>query len=1327
MAVPITCPQCGKSLQLSDSALGKTIRCPGCQKTFKAPPAAVVTAPPAPSDRGSPRPDDHRMGLPAKKGGGAGAIVAILGAVLVACGSIGTLGFFVIKGVHDAKNADIPDSAWQTYQPPRARCTVSMPGTPRASAITAAPVSAGSGKEYLLSLNRPSRNFTLTVADISRTGLRGWGPNPLMRLAASERDWRTRTTAGSRLVEDTPSTHAGQASRTFRIDTPSNESIAVLVVLKLWADGSGTLATLRVQGVGVRLDSPEVVRYFESLRFEKDTMPPGPDPSPGPRDLNEALAWLTGNDPANRKKAAGWLDRQGVVEGRRAHVARALLAALARNTDAGMGDILKRNLAKWRPMGVKPPADPDAPKLNGSQLTVHAGGTRLVRYSPDGSFLAALGADGVLKILEVPGFKVRTTVSGITGEPRDIACSKDGQLIAIAAGDAVQVFNAIGGERRALLASTQPVAVSFFPGTKKIAVASQKSRVPDRDGEVRFHDVEANKADGEPIKLPRGVRDLAWAPDRSVLAVASGGEVILFEPGTRKPRKTIAAHPGPITGLAFSQDTRMLATSGAGDIVKLWSPADGSLLGALEAMDNPTGRPAFSPDGKVIVTSDFSKPNKVPGLHVWYADTCTGISKTYTLAGRLTCITVGGKDGPWIAYTTENSKPVHLWLVSSTENAFAQMPSRRDRSTRSPREVARLNLLGGSTDVVRFSPDGQTLATGSSEGTLMLMNVSDWKLKAYREANRKGLAFAYSGDGSRLIAAAGGPRNARVYLRDGPTGKLKGDFPAGDGKVRCLALSADGKRLAVGFDAESGPGGTVLRSLVRLWDIAGEPKPLGTLEGLPGTLGGLAFSADGQTLHAAAGRSLRRWKADTREELPALGDVSGTLVALAVSPDGSVWAGGDDGVIRSWAADGKPGHLLEGHKGGLIGLTLTADGKRLASFGRDGSLRLWDTRSGAATAFTTVRTEQSIRPEPLVRANELPAFSPDGTLIAVTTDDGKVAVLRVGLIRGKPPEPPKGTAFKPSREANAVASLDPPRSAFFNAVLFKDNGTLLALSSTGALQWFDWPAGKLLSEVNQTNTITLLRSRDGKVIAAYFRPHAVLRDGDTGKLLPEVKLPQLTQVKNYGAIRCAALAPDGDLLAVSLQLDRENELVVWDIKEARQRSAVRLKGSPVSLAFSPNGKTLAVAQSSSVVLYEPRELKEGKKIEQQKVSFSSVSFSPDGKKLATSSSRTGQVKMWDVAEGKELWSSPGTEVNMDHRPLTFSPDGKWLAVAKRGRMVLLNAADGKVRVEVTRVVAPGSAPSFTPDGKYLAVVRGSRYNIPLIVYDVEKLLAAPAP
>ena len=120
-----------------------------------------------------------------------------------------------------------------------------------------------------------------------------------------------------------------------------------------------------------------------------------------------------------------------------------------------------------------------------------------------------------------------------------------------------------------------------------------------------------------------------------------------------------------------------------------------------------------------------------------------------------------------------------------------------------------------------------------------------------------------------------------------------------------------------------------------------------------------------------------------------------------------------------------------------------------------------------------------------------------------------------------------------------------------------------------------------------------------------------------------------------------------------------------------------------------------------------------------------MAFSPDGKTLATSSSRTGLVKLWDVAEDKELWKGGWTLANAARQPLVFSPDGKWLVAATRGRMVLLDTATGKLRAEVTRTPSAGAEPAFSPDGKYLAVVRVT--NMPVVVHDVEKLLAAPPP
>jgi WD40 repeat protein len=267
----------------------------------------------------------------------------------------------------------------------------------------------------------------------------------------------------------------------------------------------------------------------------------------------------------------------------------------------------------------------------------------------------------------------------------------------------------------------------------------------------------------------------------------------------------------------------------------------------------------------------------------------------------------------------------------------------------------------------------------------------------------------------------------------------------------------------------------------------------------------------------------------------------------------------------------------------------------------------------------------------------------------------------------------------------------------------------------------------LRDEWQHAGILTLSVSGNGKVVAAADSNAVTLRDGDTSKLRATVRPEQMADHKS-AAIRRVALSPEGDLLAMALQLDQGHELVVWDVKEGRQQAAVRLpRGeSATCLAFSPDGKKLAAAlfAGACVALYESRELKEVKRVARQKASVNTVAFSPDGKTLATSSF-PGQVAVWDLAEDRELWHGSGTLAHADRQPLVFSPDGKWLVAATRGRMVLLDAATGKVRAKVTKTPNASSAPAFSPDGKYLAVVRVT--NMPIVVYDVEKLLAAPAP
>jgi WD40 repeat protein len=153
--------------------------------------------------------------------------------------------------------------------------------------------------------------------------------------------------------------------------------------------------------------------------------------------------------------------------------------------------------------------------------------------------------------------------------------------------------------------------------------------------------------------------------------------------------------------------------------------------------------------------------------------------------------------------------------------------------------------------------------------------------------------------------------------------------------------------------------------------------------------------------------------------------------------------------------------------------------------------------------------------------------------------------------------------------------------------------------------------------------------------------------------------------------------------------------VVASAQELKLRKA--LPESSLSVAFSPDGKSLAVAMRMAVL--DAATGKVRYHLKGNKSWAWAAAFSPDGKTLATALDN-GTVQLFDAVTGQDKTVLKGLTSHVF--AVAFSPDGKWVAAGGIAGFKLWDAATGKPRA----VQGPGQLVhclAFSPDGKTLAV------------------------
>jgi WD40 repeat protein len=373
------------------------------------------------------------------------------------------------------------------------------------------------------------------------------------------------------------------------------------------------------------------------------------------------------------------------------------------------------------------------------------------------------------------------------------------------------------------------------------------------------------------------------------------------------------------------------------------------------------------------------------------------------------------------------------------------------------------------------------------------------------------------------------------------------------------------------------------------------------------------------------------------------------------------------------------------------------DGKVLATGGWYGGIWLWDPETGKRLRPLELESW------PPVHAL---AFSPDGKELAVLVTGSGNKTITFDVETGK-----KLKQF----DSSTVNT----RSIAYAA----DGKTLLIVSSSlGAID--DEPVvhevatGKELYRiVGHGGVVNSVRfTGDGKRIVSTDKDEMIrLWDAATGKVISQVDLLRLKK-RLDGDCRLTAVSHDGNSLAL---MHNGETLLLWDpdaAKELKRLPSVPLYGVSL-LTFTPDGKSLAVANQHTIRLWDVSSGKEIGPLAGKHYGFDVLALSADGKTLASGGAYE-PLCLWETATGKELYrfEDIGTM-----RSLAFSPTGPVLAIGLEDGVQLwevtgLGGSDKIVVKKRDRLEGDGGCLAFSPDGKALA---SAGYRTDYSLWDVE--------
>jgi WD40 repeat protein len=523
---------------------------------------------------------------------------------------------------------------------------------------------------------------------------------------------------------------------------------------------------------------------------------------------------------------------------------------------------------------------------------------------------------------------------------------------------------------------------------------------------VTLHNVNFTHSDLSRCTFTETLGNILWAtfsPNGQLLATCDTDcNVRLWEVKSGQLLRICRGHANWVRFVVFSPDGKTLASCGADCTVKLWNVQDGVCIKTFIGHEHEVFAVAYSPDGKTLASGSGDRTVKlwdVRGGHC--LNTLTG----HTNWVRSVAFSPDGK----LLASSGADHTIRLWdfRLAILEFGLAEDSTQNQSKIQNPKS----KILTGHSGWVRsiaFSPDGEVLASASSDRTIKLWDHETGDcLRTYtgHQSSVYSIAFSSAGD---LIVSGSGDRTVKLW--DCHSSTCIKTLYGQTNEVCSVAVSSDNQTIAC----------VSLDQTMRLWNYH-HGQCLKTWYGHTDWALPVAFSSNQRLLASGSNdKTVQLWDWHTGTCLQTLQGHTDFVYSVAFSPNGQMLASGStDSSVRLWNVQmGECFQVLQGHTDWIDVVAFHPTENILASGSADCTVKLWNIHTGQCIKTLTGHTEKLLGT----------AFSPNGELLASCGVDQSIKLWNVD-------------------SGNCIKTFQGHTSRIWG-VAFSPNGQLLASCST---------------------------------------------------------------------------------------------------------------------------------------------------------------------------------------------------------------------------------------------------------------------------------------